>query len=101
MNDLIKSAENACTTCLISTCIERLGAISNRLSRWFDHQLHGFAPIFPRLLLAWDPTGVPLNPPRSLSPFDIYRQTASDGGNGPTYTLTVGDNGLFGVKPLF
>ncbi len=56
---------------------------------------------FPRLLLAWDPTGVPLNPPRSLSPFDIYRQTASDGGNGPTYTLTVGDNGLFGVKPLF
>lgn len=54
MNDLIESAENTCTTCLIPSCIERLGAISNRLSRWFDYHLHGLAPIFPRLLLAYE-----------------------------------------------
>ncbi|WP_427551517.1 DoxX family protein [Methylomonas sp. MS20] len=49
MNDLIESPENTCTA-----YVERLGAISNRLSRWFDHQLHGLAPIFPRLLLAYE-----------------------------------------------
>ncbi|WGS87655.1 DoxX family protein [Methylomonas sp. UP202] len=54
MNDLAKSTQNAFTICLTTSCIERLGDISNRLSRWFDHHLHGLAPIFPRLLLAYE-----------------------------------------------
>jgi putative oxidoreductase len=54
MNDLVESAENSCTTCLIPSCIERLSTISNRLSRWCDRRLHGLAPIFPRLLLAYE-----------------------------------------------
>ena len=54
MNDLANATQNTCVACLIPSCIERLGAISNRLSRWFDHHLHGLAPIFPRLLLAYE-----------------------------------------------
>ena len=54
MNDTVESAENTCTTCPLSVCSERLCAMSDRLSRWFDHQLHGLAPIFPRLLLAYE-----------------------------------------------
>lgn len=54
MTDLIKSAENTCTTCPISAFSERLCAMPDRLSRWFDHHLHGLAPIFPRLLLAYE-----------------------------------------------
>lgn len=54
MNNLIESAENTCTACLIPSCIERLCAMPDRLSRWFDRHLHGLAPIFPRLLLAYE-----------------------------------------------
>jgi hypothetical protein len=56
---------------------------------------------FPDLLLMWDQTGQPLNQPRQLSTSDIYRNTQTDPGTGPTYTLTVGENGLAGVRPLF
>jgi hypothetical protein len=56
---------------------------------------------FPAVLLALDPTGIPLNPPRPLSTFDIYRDPANEPGIGPTFTLTVGDNGLAAVRPLF
>jgi hypothetical protein len=57
---------------------------------------------FPPLLLAWDPTGIPINPARSLSPFEIYGQASPEPGDSrPTYTLTVGDNGLAAVRPLF
>lgn len=61
-----------------------------------------FAAItFPRLLLGWDQTGVPFNPPRSLSPFDIWGHTAPESGDGPRFSMTVGDNGLAGVAPIF
>ena len=56
---------------------------------------------FPALLLSWDPTGQPFNEPRLLSTFDIHHDTQTDPGIGPTYTLTVGENGLVGVRPLF
>lgn len=54
MNDLVKSAQDACTTCLIPSCIERLCTMPGQLSRWFDSHLHGLAPIFLRLLLAYE-----------------------------------------------
>ncbi len=54
MNDLAKSAQNTCTACLIPASIEQICSSPGRLSRWFDHNLHGLAPIFPRLLLAYE-----------------------------------------------
>ena len=63
-------------------------------SRGFD------ALTFPPLLLSWDETGVPMNPPRNLAPFDIYGQTDPQG-RFPQFTLTVGDDGFRGVGTLF
>lgn len=54
MTDLIKSAENTCTICPISALSKHLCALTDRLSRWFDHHLHDLAPIFLRLLLAYE-----------------------------------------------
>jgi putative oxidoreductase len=54
MNDATTTQNSACITCLISACIEQVCNIPGRLSRWFDHDLHGLAPIFPRLLLAYE-----------------------------------------------
>lgn len=55
---------------------------------------------FPKLLLTWDETGVPMNPPRNLAPFDIYGQTNPEG-KYPQFSLTVGENGFRGVGTLF
>jgi hypothetical protein len=55
---------------------------------------------FPRLLFAWDPTGVAVNPPRQLSLFDIYGQATVDD-RYPRFTLTVDDDGIVGTGTLF
>ena len=61
----------------------------------------GFAALtFPKLLLSWDETGIPINPPRNLAPFDIYGQTNPDG-KFPQFSLTVGNDGFRGVGTLF
>jgi len=59
---------------------------------------------FAKLLLAWDPTGVPVNPPRKTSFFELY----GAGEGSPeldqarnSFDLRVGDNGLVGVSRLF
>ncbi len=63
-------------------------------SRGFD------ALTFPKLLFGWDTTGVPVNPPRDLSTFEIYGQaTVPD--SAPRFTLTVGTDGLAGPTSLF
>lgn len=54
MNDLAKSAQDPCTACLIPSCIERLRTMPSQLSRCFDSNLQGLAPIFLRLLLAYE-----------------------------------------------
>ncbi|WP_152428829.1 HvfX family Cu-binding RiPP maturation protein [Methylomonas sp. MK1] len=54
MNDLAKSAQDPCTACLIPSCIERLCTMPSLLSRCFDSNLQGLAPIFLRLLLAYE-----------------------------------------------
>lgn len=58
---------------------------------------------FARLLFAWDPTGVPVNPPRKADMYDIYGVHS-----GPeleqrriSFGLRVGDDGLVGVSRLF
>lgn len=55
---------------------------------------------FPPLLYSWDTTGVPVNPPRAMTPFDIYGE-ASARDEFPRFTLRVGDNGLAGTGTLF
>lgn len=55
---------------------------------------------FPPLLLSWDETGIPVNPPRNLTPFDIYGQTDPQG-RFPQFTLTVGEDGFRGIGTLF
>ncbi|WP_231890277.1 DoxX family protein [Methylomonas methanica] len=54
MNNLPKSAQDPCTACLIPSCIERLCTMPSLLSRCFDSNLQGLAPIFLRLLLAYE-----------------------------------------------
>ncbi|TVR98224.1 MAG: hypothetical protein EA406_07540 [Rhodospirillales bacterium] len=76
-----------------TACID--GEIAFNAYRWpsarFDRAR------FPELLLGWDPTGIPVNPPRHLSLFDIFgeadpnvRQRHS------TFNLTVTEDGLIG-----
>lgn len=55
---------------------------------------------FPPLLFSWDQTFVPVNPPRSISPFEIYGE-ASPRDPRVQFTLTVGENGLRGTGTLF
>lgn len=66
--------------------------------RWPSQRFEALT--FPRLLLSWDQTGIPINPPRNLAPFDIYGQTNPDG-KYPQFTMTVGENGFRGVGTLF
>jgi hypothetical protein len=55
---------------------------------------------FPALVFSWDETGIAVNPPRDLSPFQIYGD-ATTRDTVPHFTLTVGDDGLEGVGTLF
>ena len=56
---------------------------------------------FPDVLLSWDPTGIPINPPKKLTNFDIYGQTTPEAGDAQGFSVTVGENGLVGVHTLF
>jgi hypothetical protein len=61
------------------------------------------AAAFPVLLAAWDPTDIPVNPPRKVTSEEIHRYRGPTDVDEPRlqFTLRVGDNGLWGVKPLF
>ncbi|MGF1641899.1 MAG: hypothetical protein ACFCUO_13205 [Rhodospirillales bacterium] len=67
--------------------------------RWPSAAFDGLT--FPALLLAWDPTGIPINPPKRLTAFDVYGSATPDPGAMQSFSLTVGDNGLVGVHTLF
>lgn len=75
----------------------RNGRVSFNAYRWPSDR---FAKLnFPAILLAWDPTGVAVNPPRETTTLELHGETS------PKvkfqFNLKVGDNGLVGVKPLF
>jgi len=53
MNDHSLSDSN-CAACEISSAISRVCAFPGELSRWFDSNAQGLAPLFPRLLLAYE-----------------------------------------------
>ena len=59
------------------------------------------AAAFPGLLLAWDPTGVTLNPPRVPELRDVYLNGERPEEDTRMYTIQVGENGLKGVVSLF
>ena len=54
MNDLTKSGHGDCIACLIPSCIEQICTMPGKLSQWFDRNLHGLAPLFLRLLIAYE-----------------------------------------------
>lgn len=57
---------------------------------------------FPGLLLAWDPSGIPVNPPRKADPADIHHApTAADLRGAHRFNLAAGRDGLIGVGTLF
>jgi len=57
---------------------------------------------FPDLLLAWDRSGVPLNPPRRTSVEELVFGGPKDvSDEALSFNLKVGENGLVGVAPLF
>ncbi len=51
---------------------------------------------FDDLLFAWDMTGVPVNPPRFATMFDIYGDASPIRKTGAYYHVTVDENGLRG-----
>jgi hypothetical protein len=55
---------------------------------------------FPAVLLSWDPTGIPLNPPKTLTNFDVYG-SESPRDAAQSFSVTVGENGLVGIHTLF
>jgi len=56
---------------------------------------------FPDVLLSWDPTGIPVNPPKMLTNLEIYGQATPEEGNAQGFSVTVGENGLVGIHTLF
>ncbi|MGZ8222625.1 MAG: HvfX family Cu-binding RiPP maturation protein [Methylobacter sp.] len=46
--------DHGCTICTVSSTISRVCACPGKLSRWFDSNAQGIAPLFPRLLLAYE-----------------------------------------------
>ncbi|WAK01030.1 HvfX family Cu-binding RiPP maturation protein [Methylobacter sp. YRD-M1] len=54
MNNLTTSHHCSRGACLISSGIEQICALPGKLSCWFDRNAHGLAPIFLRLLLAYE-----------------------------------------------
>lgn len=54
MNDVTTAQNSTCITCLISSRIEQVCYMPGRLSHWFDRNMQGLAPIFPRALLAYE-----------------------------------------------
>ncbi|MCL7421744.1 MAG: DoxX family protein [Methylobacter sp.] len=54
MNNLTTSYYGNRSASLISSGIQQVCALPGRLSCWFDRNAHGLAPVFPRLLLAYE-----------------------------------------------
>lgn len=60
------------------------------------------AAAFPGLLFAWDPSGIPVNPPREADPATIHNAASpSDLRNAQRFNLAAESDGLIGVSRLF
>ncbi len=54
MNDTTKNKHNACAGSLMSPCIAQVCSIPGKLSHWFDSRAKDLAPVFLRVLLAYE-----------------------------------------------
>jgi putative oxidoreductase len=54
MNQTPIPSQQGCATCLVSSSIACIGSVPRKLSRWLDRQGQDWAPIFLRLLLAYE-----------------------------------------------
>lgn len=60
------------------------------------------AAAFPGLLFAWDPTGIPVNPPRRADPAEIHNAASpSDLRGAQRFNLAAEGQGLIGIGRLF
>ena len=76
------------------------GAIHFNAYLWPSPQFDQAA--FPNLLFAWDPSGIPVNPPRKADPADIHgAHSPSDLREKQRFNLAADRNGLIGVGRLF
>ena len=67
--------------------------------KWPSAEFEGLT--FPDVLLSWDPTGIPVNPPKKLTNLEIYGQATPEKGDDQGFSVTVGENGLVGIHTLF
>lgn len=84
---------------VVAAC--RGGAFAFNAYRWPSPRFEAAA--FPGLLLAWDPSGIPVNPPRQATPEQIYGRvmSPSDLRTAQRFDLAAEGNGLIGVGRLF
>ena len=75
----------------------RNGQVSFSAHQWPSPSFKALS--FPAILLAWDPTGRPLNPPRETSDLELHGAVSPD--HKFEFNIGIGDNGLVGVKPWF
>ena len=74
---------------IVSGCID--GMFHLRAFVWPEDSFRGAQ--FPKLLSSWDRTGIPINPPRATSLFQVYGTT--DAGEHQTlFTIRVGENSI-------
>lgn len=83
---------------VVSAC--RDGAFAFNAYRWPSARFEATA--FPALLFAWDPTGIPVNPPRQADPAAIHHaMSPSDLRDAQRFNLAAEGDGLIGVGGLF
>lgn len=75
----------------------REGRVSFHAWRWPSPAFVNLT--FPAILKAWDPTGLPFNPPRETSEQGIHGTV--DPEEKLEFTIKIGENGLVGATPWF
>jgi len=76
------------------------GRVSFNAYRWPSPRFEQAA--FPSLLFAWDPSGIPVNPPRHADPADIHdARSPADLQAAHRFNLAADANGLIGIGRLF
>jgi len=83
---------------VVTACTD--GAIHFNAYQWPSPRFEQAA--FPDLLFAWDPSGIPVNPPRQARPSDIHRaQSPSDLREKVRFNVAASRDGLIGIGRLF
>ncbi len=76
------------------TAVCRDGQFFYNAYQWPSDRFHKIQ--FDDLVFVWDMTGVPVNPPRNATMFDVYGDASPRKKYGAYYQVTIGKNGLEG-----